>query len=101
MVEVRRIERECPREVREPTSGKRLRFEQGRHRNAVRAVRDLPASQFEAFVSLDVGTQVNAKPARAAGHMRQIALHHIAVEQERRRLNVQHLGRDGHVRESG
>src|SRR3989441_9160133 len=54
MRNVRRIERECPRQVFEAATGERVRLEQRGHRDALRTVLPLAATQLETLVRFDV-----------------------------------------------
>jgi len=72
----------------DPGLGEGLRFGERRDGEAGRPVRQLPARQLHAFVRLGVRPQGHTEPAGALGHAAEIALHHVQVEQQRRRLEV-------------
>ena len=87
--EVRRVERERPGDVGEPRRGERLRFDECRHRDARRAARHLALAELQALVGLDVRPQRDAQALRAFGHVGEVALYHLEVHEERRRLEVE------------
>src|SRR5439155_8979083 len=74
--------------VAEPGAREHLRLDQRRHGEPARAVRELPASELHALVRPGVRPQCDAELPSAPGHVREIALHDIEVQQERRRLDV-------------
>src|SRR6266550_5731742 len=84
------IEWKRPGEIAEPPAREGLGLEQRGDRNPLRALRRLAPSQLETLVRLDVRPERDAQPFRAIGHVFQIALHHVAIQEQRRSLDVDH-----------
>ena len=93
--DVRRIERKCPGEVRETGAGERLRFEQRGDRQTTGAVRDLPFGQVDTLVRFDVWPQRNAETRSSLCHVREIPLHHVQVQKQRRGLGRDPVDHEG------
>src|SRR6185503_702079 len=86
------IQWKCPGEVGESPIGECLGLEQRRDGHAVCTMRHLPASQLETLVRLDVRPQRHTESFGAAGHMLEVALHHVLMEQQRGGFDVDHAG---------
>src|SRR6266566_3200327 len=90
---VGRIERECPRQLREAAARERRRFEQRGYRDALCPQRQLAAAQLETLVRLDVGTEGDVETPGSLGHGLQVPLHHVAIEQQCWSVDVDHRSR--------
>ena len=86
--QVRRVERKRPRDIGEPGASEHIRFDERRHRDARGAVRYLALAELHALVRLEVRPQADAELLGALGHVLEVALHHVEVEEQRRGLEV-------------
>src|SRR5437667_12660855 len=84
------IEWKRPGEIAESPAREGLGLEQRGDRNPLRTLRGLAPSQLETLVRLDVRPERDAQPFRAIGHVFQIALHHVVIQEQRRSLDVDH-----------
>src|SRR3989441_6823673 len=88
MGNVTRINGKRPRQVAEPGAREHLRLDQRRHGEPARPVLELQATELYALVRFGVRPQRDAELPGPRGHVREIALDDIQVEQQGRGFDV-------------
>jgi hypothetical protein len=86
--EVRGVEGEGPRQVGQPRTREFLGLDQRGDREPLRAVLELQTPELDALVRLRVRAQPYAQTLCPLGHLGDVALHHVQVQQQRRRFEV-------------
>src|SRR5207245_512603 len=82
------IDRERPGEVVEPGAREHLRLDQRRHGKPTRALLELETTELHTLVGLGVRPECDAELPSPRGHVREIALDDIQVEQEGRGFDL-------------
>src|SRR5438132_10100271 len=88
MGDVARIDRERPGEVAEPGARDHLGLDQRRHGEPTRTLLELETTELHTLVCLGVRPECDAELPSPRGHVREIALDDIQVEQEGRGFDL-------------
>src|SRR2546428_8347201 len=88
MGDVARIDRERPGEVVDPGAREHVRLDQRRHGKPTRTLLELETTELHTLVGLGVRPECDAELPSPRGHVREIALDDIQVEQEGRGFDL-------------